>query len=457
MSAALTYGSVCSGIGSEHVAWAPLGWRAAFFAELAGFPAAVLAERFPDVPNLGDFTAIGERDVEPVELLVGGTPCQSFSVAGRRLGLDDPRGNLALELLALARRLRPRWLVWENVGGVLSSFSGAPDDRDIPLGGEWSGPEAYDLSAFLAAAGDGGYFGAWRVLDAQYVRVDGYPGAVPQRRRRLFVVLHLGDWRPAAAVLLEPEGLRRDPPPRRETAQDVAGTLAASSARRGGTPAADGADGGLVAAFGGNNTGGAIDVATACNAKGGTGRSDFETETLLVAAPLCRANHAADQLSRESHLVAYTLRAEGFDASEDGTGRRSPLIPVMASGCGNANSAGIGRDGDPAFALDTTAAQAIAFHARQDPDCGDVTHPLDTDGSSIDICDGWVVRRLTPLECERLQGLPDDHTRIPWRGKPAGQCPDGPRYAAIGNGFPVNVLRWIGRRIELFEQVAGGR
>jgi len=230
----MRYLSVCSGIEAASVAWHSLGWTPVAFAEIDKFASAVLAHHYPHVPNLGDFTKIEAADVGAIDLLVGGTPCQSFSVAGKRRGLDDPRGNLALEFCRLARRLRPRWVVWENVVGVHSQWSGAPDDSEIPLGGEWRGDEDSDFGAFLDALEECGYSACWRVLDAQYVRVDSHPRAVPQRRERVFLVGYLGDWRPAAAVLLEPEGLRGDSPPRRQARQAVAGSLGAGSARSGG-------------------------------------------------------------------------------------------------------------------------------------------------------------------------------------------------------------------------------
>lgn len=235
----LVYGSICSGIEAATVAWHSLGWRPAFFAEIDGFPQAVLrhhygsntiagshkrksqARRKGGVPNLGDFTGIRPRHlrrvgIEPIELLVGGTPCQSFSVAGKRLGMDDPRGNLALEYLALARRLKPRWLVFENVRGLLSSGRGR------------------DFGAFLGTLGECGYGWAYRVFDSQFIRVDTHPRAVPQRRRRVFVVGYLGDWRPATAVLFEPESLHGDSPPRREAGQGAAPTIASRPSSGGG-------------------------------------------------------------------------------------------------------------------------------------------------------------------------------------------------------------------------------
>jgi DNA (cytosine-5)-methyltransferase 1 len=215
----LRYLSVCSGIEAASVAWEPLGWEAAAFSEIDAFPAAVLKHRFPGVPVHGDFTTIGADQYGPVQLLVGGTPCQSFSVAGKRGGMADGRGNLALEYIRLAHRSRARWVVWENVPGVFSSNEGE-DFRcflsglvrwDVPL------PEGGWQNTGVVAAGpaDGAYGVAWRVLDAQYA-------GVPQRRRRVFVVGYLGDWRRAAAVLLERESLSGDTPPRRSPRQGSA-------------------------------------------------------------------------------------------------------------------------------------------------------------------------------------------------------------------------------------------
>jgi DNA (cytosine-5)-methyltransferase 1 len=172
------YIDVCSGISAPTMAWKPLGWQALCFAEIEAAPRAVLAHHYPDVPLRGDFTEIEGTEYGPVDLLVGGTPCQSFSVAGLRGGLADDRGNLALQFARLAQRARPRWVVWENVPGVLSSNGGR------------------DFGAILGALAELGYGLAYRVLDAQHF-------GVPQRRRRVFVVGHLGDWRRAAAVLFE--------------------------------------------------------------------------------------------------------------------------------------------------------------------------------------------------------------------------------------------------------------
>ena len=200
----MIYGSVCSGIEAATVAWHTLGWKPAFFSEIEAFPRSVLAHHYPETPLHGDFTTIGADDYGPIDLLVGGTPCQSFSIAGLRGGLDDDRGNLALEFLRLADRTRPRWLVWENVPGVLSSNGGR------------------DFGAILGGMVELGYGFAYRVLDAQFF-------GVPQRRRRVFVVGCLGSWRRAAAVLFERHSLSGHPAPRREKGKAVARSLRAQS------------------------------------------------------------------------------------------------------------------------------------------------------------------------------------------------------------------------------------
>ncbi|MBK0327283.1 DNA cytosine methyltransferase [Rhodobacteraceae bacterium F11138] len=316
--------SVCSGIEAASVAWAPLGWRAVAVSEIDPFPCHVLQHRqgagrplhmpSPDapglslkearahanaikamanipeagrIPNFGDMTAFREWPDAAIDLLVGGTPCQSFSVAGLRKGMDDPRGNLALVYLAIAERYRPGWLVWENVPGVLSSSRGR------------------DFGSFLGALAQLGYGFAWRVLDAQYIRTLGFPFAVPQRRRRVFLVGYLGNWRPAAAVLFDGQSLRGDPPPRREAGKVTAPTLAARTRGGGGLGTDFDLDGGLIA--------GAAPISMA-HGQGGA-------EIGFNNGPTLTCNH-------EAPIVAHALRAEGFDASEDGTGRGTPIVPV---------------------------------------------------------------------------------------------------------------------------------
>lgn len=438
----MKFGSVCSGIEAASAAWNPLGWRAAFLSEIDPFASAVLAHHHPTVPNLGDMTKFKDWPDATIDVLCGGTPCQSFSNAGLRAGLDDPRGQLMLTFGAIAARYRPRWLVWENVPGVLSSSGGR------------------DFGAFLGLLGFLGYGFAYRVFDAQFVRVDGYARAVPQRRQRVFVVGCLGDWRSAAAVLLERESLRGDSAPRRVSGARVAATLprgAESSGKGGyagrrqeddvnivaGALAGNGPGAGWrlgpdeaaanhCVAYGGNNTRGPISVSTALTAHGGgSGRMDFESET----------------------FVAHTLRADGFDASEDGTGRGTPLVPAYVPEVAPTevarSSRGGGQTNSPGYNADETC---IAFDARQSDviQYGDKTGPLDTCGFTMGVQTATAVRRLMPVECERLQGFPDGHTAIMWRGKPAA---DGPRYKALGNSWAVNCARWLGRRIEAVESI----
>jgi len=590
----MRYLSVCSGIEAVSVAWNPLGWQPAMFAEIDPFCCWLLRSRYRasrpvhmpsphdassrkeakqraaairniialpaegSVINAGDFTRIGADDVGTIDLLAGGTPCQSFSVAGKRAGLDDPRGNLTIEFARLAGRLRPLWLVWENVPGVLSIDDGRT------------------FGAFLRMLVECGYGIAYRVLDAQFT-------GVPQRRRRVFVVGHLGDWRGPAAVLLEWSGLSGYPPPRREARKGVAGGVEVGPVGGRLTDTAPTIDAGCKDGFIRNQLGigdvSSTDETSHCLNAGGMGRQNFETET----------------------LIAHALSADGFDASEDGTGRGTPVVPVAIC-TAHTQSNGSGFSDDVAHTLESGGAQAVAFsqnlrnevrlfggdgktvgalaarpgvkqqsyiaftakdhgadagdiaptlrgmghdgsHANgggqvaiaftqnQEGDVlsGDVMQSLGTnsnatgrnaptvaftlhgsDGtvsaaSSTDVAgslrtrapgsienssttavlqeqpvawsgeltastdvagtlqrggeggriDGvmtpqMAVRRLTPRECERLQGFSDDYTLVDYRGKPAS---DGPRYKALGNSMAVPVMRWIGQRITAVDAI----
>jgi DNA (cytosine-5)-methyltransferase 1 len=431
----MRYLSVCSGIEAATVAWHPLGWTPVAFSEIEPFPSAVLAHHYPQVPNLGDMTNHAAWPVQPgdIDLLVGGTPCQSFSVAGLRKGLSDPRGGLMLTYLEIARRLRPRWVVWENVPGVLSSDGGR------------------DFGSFLGALGELGYGWAYRVLDAQWVRTQRHARAVPQRRRRVFVVGCIGNARAPAEVLFARESVQRDSAPRRAKGQaapadasDGAGAgqwwdgsdCAATMGTPGSSVNASGPT--VMQAHGFYSTGGTHgvnqqpEVSPAVKVGSGLGIpsppavafscKDHGADAGTVAPTMRAMPHDGSHANGGGQIaVAHALRGEGFDASEDGTGRWTPIIPVAPS---------LTASNDPSRSPQSAEVtqQVAAVHAAT-----------------------MTVRRLTPRECERLQAFPDDYTLIPWRKKPADQCPDGPRYKALGNSMAVNCMEWIGERIAAYE------
>jgi len=323
------YLSVCSGIEAATVAWNPLGWEPFAFAEIEAFPSAVLKHRYGSnmpgeklsltgVPNLGDINGYKNWPDARIDLLVGGTPCQSFSVAGLRKGLEDPRGNLALTFVGIADRYKPEVVVWENVPGVLSQDGGRA------------------FGSILGALAELGYHIAYRILDAQYVRVDGLGRAVPQRRRRVFVVGYSGNQQHTAEILFERESLQGDTPPCREARKNVVQSLA--SRARG--------DGGLGTDF--DLAGGVVPAVSMCLNAGSMGRRDAES-----GAPIPVTSRATGGFFDGDLGVAHALRAEGFDASEDGTGRGTPLVPV---------------------AFDTT--QITSADNRSNPRPGDPCHPL---------------------------------------------------------------------------------
>ena len=600
----MNYLSVCSGIEAAPCAWHDLGWNPVGFSEIEKFPSEVLKHHYPHVPNLGDMTKFKEWNLGTnVDVFVGGTPCQSFSVAGLRKGLDDPRGNLMLTYLAIADRFRPKWLVWENVPGVLSSNNGE------------------DFGTFLGGLGELGYGFAYRVLDAQYF-------GVAQRRRRVFVIGHLGDWRPAAAVLFERDSLQRNPPPSRKArertaaffesslaqyrAADVGGTLKASGGVLGG-----GSETFLAQRVDGSTDGRGVtgplmardykgvdnydhtkvipvvyenhpadsrveemgDVCSTVTSRWGTGGGNVP---LATAAYSIREDAQANTFSATELEVATALKAlqpsvqshhaQTFVAQPIGVlGSEHPnaavaedLSPTLTSAMGtggghvpvldcypistqNALGRVNGRDdwplglfneGEPAPTLTKAHGHAVALSPKafsfdsaesnsmksSNPDSGcrevdlsktlDTTQPNPAKGqggigilqpvafSAID--DGrdateglsptlrvggnsggmmgvvapslttnnpsrspqasevtqqvnavyqasMAVRRLTPVECERLQGFPDGYTNI------KTNCPDGPRYKALGNSMAVPVMKWIGQRIADYEKNVEGK
>ena len=506
------------------MAWHPIGWQAVAFAEIEPFPCAVLAHHYPAVPNLGDLTLFQEWPeglLAQADILVGGTPCQAFSVAGSRKSLDDDRGNLTLTYAKLFNRidsirvqlhLPPAICVWENVPGVLSTRDNAfgcflaelagEDAPLVPLGGRWT--DAGLVRGPKRTIG-------WRTLDAQYF-------GLAQRRKRVFVVASAGDFHPEE-ILFEFKGLRRDSPPSRRpgkgTTYDIAPCLAASGRgfeRTGDTRGQDcvvasplipevcGALSDGAHRGGGANgqdayTGRVIPVIMAHGqANAAIGINIGTTLTCLHEAPIVfKPSHYTRDKDGAPSEVAGPLSAEAdrgdqeqvvlafqtpvaYDPTQitSPTNRSNPQSgdpchPLVANGaspivsfyanesrCDNIATDGssvpvkIGSTGSsgnpPAVAFESR----IARNGRGAP--SEVVPPLKAqsgvsgkgDAAPL-IATSMSVRRLTPRECERLQGFPDDYTLIPYRGKPAA---DGPRYKALGNSKAVPVVQWIGRRIQ---------
>ena len=426
----MRYLSVCSGIEAATVAWQKLGWEAAAFSDIEPFPRELLQHHYPNIPLHGDFTTIGDKDYGSIDLLVGGTPCQAFSVAGLRKGFADDRGNLTLAFLQLLKRKRPKWVVWENVPGVLSHDKGRT------------------FGSFLGGLGELGYGFAYRVLDAQYF-------GVPQRRRRVFVIGCLGDWRSPAEVLFEPESLSGDITPERKKGQDVAGTLTQGFGARG-VDAQQIADGNYAIAK--------------CLTKRGAGGENHCADTAnfitygLAGNTIDRKPENGGNGAGVSEDLSFTLTKTDRHAvaaipinTMTMMGRPSDdLSPRMGSG--------IGEVGDPCptitkghshavFSFDSLASNSMK---SKNPNSGcrqvDLSGTIDTtrpcpskNQGGLGIVKNNVIRRLTPLECERLQGFPDGYTKL------NDKTTDSKRYAALGNSMAVPVMKWIGERINLIE------
>ena len=524
----MNYLSVCSGIEAATVGWHSLGWKPVAFSEIEKFPCSVLVHHYPDVPNWGDMTKMKEWPDANVNVLVGGTPCQSFSVAGLRKGLADPRGNLMLTYLAIAAKYSPEWLVWENVPGVLSSNGGR------------------DFASLLRGMGQLGYGFAYRILDAQYF-------GVPQRRRRVFVVGCLGGWQRAAAVLFERHSLQRHTAPRRKAREGVASTVTASL----GTGGADYDTKELIGGIDYENNGHGPNDPTGPLLKGsptGGGRplpAIVQAHRMVAFGEYVNADcpmFVPTKAFYESSLAQYreddiarTTKASGGVAgggsetfiaqpialqdvravekmqngrgwNDDGTaytvdtyatqGVAQPIpldmmnIRGRPSDDGRANriGRGYGEVGDPMFTITKAnhhaVAQPISFSGQMSNPQTDVDmtqtlqakNPMEVaqpvgafkpgqsasahsigyeiemaptleageGGNKPAVHVGMAVRRLTPKECERLQGFPDDYTQVPYHNKPAA---DGTRYKALGNSMAVPVMAWIGKRIQQVEEI----
>ena len=328
----MRYGSVCSGIEAASVAWRPLGWQCAFVSEIDGFACEVLKRRLPEVPNLGDFTKIEDGDYgERIDLLVGGSPCQSFANGGNKGGIADPRGNLALEFARLARRTHCRWVVWENVPAVLSIGGGRDFARILSEFAGWDVqvPEGGWGNSGIVTGAPGRFGVSWRVLDARYTRVPSFPRGLPQRRRRVILVGHTGGWRCATEVLLGGELCGgASAPERRDRVSDAAGA--------------------------------------------GAHAPSFPVDMMNLEG---RTKRLLSRCYGEAESAMYTLRSSHVNA----------------------------------------------------------------------VCTPTQLRRLLPVESERLMGFPDGWTDVPWKGKP--HAPAGKRHRACGNSMCVNVMRWVGERI----------
>jgi DNA (cytosine-5)-methyltransferase 1 len=371
----MNYLSVCSGIEAATCAWHDLGWKPVGFSEIEPFPSAVLKHHYPLVPNLGDMTKYKEWNLDSVGLLVGGTPCQSFSVAGLRKGLEDPRGNLALTYVGILDKFRPKWCIWENVPGVLSSNGGR------------------DFGSFLGALVECGYGFAYRVLDAQNF-------GVPQRRRRVFVVGCLGSWELASKVLFESYCLSGDNQKSRTKRQAIT-----TYSERG-------------VAYGGSDAE-CADTVTSKWHKGSGGPSGDECG--LFVAHKVYETHPADSRVKEMGEICQTV------TSRWGTGGGNvPLVQAYS----------IREDAKANNFSATPLTVTPALQAMQPS--------VQSHHAQTFIAGNMAVRRLTPRECERLQGFKDDYTVIPWK---KGESPDGHRYKALGNSMAVPVMKWIGERI----------
>lgn len=476
----MKYLSVCSGIEAASVAWESLGWEPVAFSEIEPFPSAVLAERFPDVPNLGDMTRYEEWNIPAIDILVGGTPCQAFSTAGKRGSLADDRGNLCLIFCRMADHFRPKWVLWENVPGVLSTpdnafgcFLGALCGADapvIPPGGGRKHPNSGVVSGPKRTV-------AWRVLDAQWHRV-------PQRRKRVFVlaVAGAGNWASADALLPVGERVPGNLEACRQAWKEAAGNAGSCFegshwdrgrvhptlyAHKSGVGMSD------QEIFRQRGAYLVPDVAPSVTskwAKGTGGPAGDECQNLVVFE-----NHAQDSRVREMGDVCSTVSAKYgtgggntpivvFTQNDYGRDASIDVAPTLRSGHGGGavnqcvclpvdiRNAIRQSDNDVCYDQGVINTRYGAFRydsiaATLTRDSGNATH------ASVTLVQrGYVVRRLTPRECERLQGFPDDWTLIPWRGKSAADCPDSHRYKAVGNSMAVPVMWYIGRRIQIVER-----
>ena len=372
--------SICSGIESASIAWESIGYECIGVSEIEPFRSAVLQYHYPEVKNYGDFTQIEKKDIggKSPDVLVGGTPCATFSVAGLREGIKSDRGNLALEFIRLTKRINPTWILWENVPGVLSSNGGK------------------DLASFLGGLAELGYGFAYRVLDTQYIRTQRFPRAIPQMRRRIFVVGHSRNWRNPAKVLFDGEALSWNPPPRREKREENTRTITHRLTRS--------------------------DQYTQDDIAGTIAARDYKSATDLVAIASGHSKSNGSGLNQNGAM--YTITANDHHSVLVRNPNNSPCVvfePRSPDG------------GAPRVRKDEVSPTLNAMTGGNRQPC---------------VARNTIVRRLTPLECERLQGLPDNYTQIPYRGKPKEECPVSKRYEACGRAMSINVMEGLGTRIK---------
>lgn len=429
----MRYISLFSGIEAASVAWGPLGWEPMAFAEIEPFCCELLEKRFPAVPNLGDVSGVDWSSYRgKCDLIIGGSPCQAFSVAGNRKGLDDPRGRLMLEYARAVRDVEPRWVLWENVPGVLSQDGGAA------------------FGTLLGLLEDCGYSLAWRVLDAQFF-------GVPQRRRRVFLVGHLRA-QCASAVLFEPEC--------------VQGSAPSSAVKREELAAAAGR-GAACAGF----------IAGVSVRSRGIGYQEEQSPTLTVGQTAEVFSILGNAIGRKSengpngklygddglsptltttdrHAVAFAqnqrdeVRLVGGDGQTVGALSARPGAKQQSYICMADTTAHAAIDHDLCGTLKVGGSEPIVmaptFSKRMEQQLPTNEKGLSfalTRSAPPNVCDSMRVRRLTPLECERLQGFPDGWTRI------RDATPDTPRWQALGNSMAVPVIRWLGKRIQAVDEI----
>lgn len=463
----MRYLSLFSGIEAATTAWHGLGWECVGVSEIEPGPCATLKHHYPHVPNLGNVTLITEDQIAAlgrIDLVVFGSPCQDLSVAGKRKGLDGARSGLfftAMHIVEWCRRHGDcRFALWENVPGAFSSNKGADFaavvDALAGLSGTPVPPKGWGTEGCAVGAEA---MVEWATLDAQWF-------GVAQRRRRVFALADFGDWAGRPPILLERESVRGDSPPRREAGQGVAGAITARIDRGGVN--SEGTDGHLVAEPRSvlSSTG---EVAHCLNAVG-MGRIDYDTETMVVsyvddlsptltAGPSSPASHGKKSGTDRECLVDYDTTQVTSRANRSNPQPGDPCHPLAAGAhppllAFNANAQPDEMKFDPDLSAPLTCSQQSAVAVGVDGYNGTLTGPvaatLGTRGSSETASGPTLltptqVRRLTPLECERLQAFPDGYTAVPFRGKPMA---DGPRYKALGNSMCVNVMHWIGQQID---------